>query len=100
MRTVFDMFPELKDFDYVAAYPYNPETGCISHYKQSFESRRMGRLMAAMTLRGAEVHELCDVIRHSNMLVDAEKFRLDWKRSEKENHIKEYVEKYMNGGRN
>lgn len=40
-----------------------------------------------MTLRGADEDELARAVKHSMVVIDAEKHKLDYKRSEQENGI-------------
>lgn len=60
--------------------------------------REMGivsNLITDMTLIGANENEIVRAIKHSMVVIDAEKHKLDYKRSEKENGIKELKQKYQ-----
>lgn len=60
--------------------------------------REMGiitNLITDMTLHGAEDEDLAAATRHSMVVIDAGKHKLDYKRSEKDNHIKELKKKYQ-----
>lgn len=48
-----------------------------------------------MTVAGAKPEELIRAIKHSMVIIDAEKHQLDWKRSEQENDIRSLIEKYQ-----
>ena len=48
-----------------------------------------------MTLRGASEEELARAVKHSMVVIDAEKHKLDYKRSERENGIQELKEKWQ-----
>ena len=64
-------------------------------------NREMGivsNLITDMTLKGATEEELARAVKHSMVVIDAEKHGLDYKRSERENGIKELKEKYQDGG--
>lgn len=59
------------------------------------EMGRISNLITDMTLRGADEHELARAVRHSMVVIDAEKHKLDYKRSEVENDIKSLKDKYQ-----
>jgi hypothetical protein len=48
-----------------------------------------------MTLRGAHEDEIVRAVKHSMVVIDAEKHKLDYKRSERENGIAELKKKYQ-----
>ena len=48
-----------------------------------------------MTLRGADEDELARAVKHSMVVIDAEKHKLDYKRSERENGIPELKQKWQ-----
>lgn len=87
--------PELKDFDPKEAYPGYPGMKKIS---VGYKNKQMGvvsNLITDMTIAGASWPELARAVKHSMVIIDAEKHGLDWKRSEKENGIRELREKYQ-----
>ena len=90
---------DLKDFDPKTAYAV-PE-GNPNHVrlmKKEEKQREMGvisNLITDMTLRGADEKELARAVKHSMVVIDAEKHKLDYKRSEKENGIQELKEKWQ-----
>lgn len=55
----------------------------------------ISNLITDMTIMGATDDEKAAAIRHSMVVIDAEKHKLDWKQSEKDNHIKELKRKYQ-----
>ena len=60
--------------------------------------REMGivsNLITDMTLRGATEDELVRAVKHSMVVIDAAKHRLNFKQSEKDNGIAELKEKYQ-----
>ena len=66
--------------------------------KESRKGTEMGmvaNLITDMTLIGCSPDELARAIKHSMVVIDAPKHKLDWKRSEKDNRIKELKEKYQ-----
>ena len=62
------------------------------------EMGRISNLINDMTLRGADENEIARAVRHSMVVIDAEKHGLDYKQSEKDNNIKELKKKYQPGG--
>lgn len=90
---------DLKDFDPKTAYAV-PE-GNPNHVrlmKKEEKQREMGiisNLITDMTLRGADEQELARAVKHSMVVIDAEKHKLDYKRSERENGIPELKQKWQ-----
>ncbi len=89
----------LEGFDPKTAYAV-PE-GNPNHVrlmKKEEKQREMGvisNLITDMTLRGASEDELARAVKHSMVVIDAEKHKLDYKRSEKENGIQELKQKWQ-----
>ena len=88
----------LKDFDTREAYPgYEGMTKLTAANKQ----KQMGvttNLITDMTLKGADPNELARAVRHSMVIIDAEKHELNWKQSETDNGIAELKKKYQPDG--
>lgn len=67
------------------------------------EMGSISNLITDMTLAGASEKELARAVRHSMVVIDAAKHKLDYKRSEKDNNIAElkrlYQVKYDKNGR-
>lgn len=55
----------------------------------------VSNLITDMTLKGANTTELAAAVRHSMVVIDAEKHALDWKRSSVENGIPALMERYQ-----
>jgi len=55
----------------------------------------ISNLITDMTLLGATDDELARAVRHSMVVIDAEKHKLDYRRSEIDNNIKELKQKYQ-----
>ena len=62
------------------------------------EMGRISNLITDMTIKGADTDELARAVRHSMVVIDAEKHKLDYKQSEIDNGIKELKQKYQEGG--
>lgn len=88
---------DLKDFDAKTEYSTEGKTG-VRLMKKSEKQREMGvvsNLITDMTLRGATESELARAVKHSMVVIDAEKHKLDYKQSEKDNGIAELKNKYQ-----
>jgi len=59
------------------------------------EMGRISNLITDMTLKGATEDELARAVRHSMVVIDAEKHNLDYRRSESENGIPALRKKYQ-----
>ena len=93
-----DTLSDLKDFDPKEAYPKYPGMEVITNKAKQQEMGKVSNLITDMTLKGAPDDEIARAVKHSMVVIDAEKHELDWKRSEKENGIKELKEIYQSGG--
>ena len=58
----------------------------------------ISNLITDMTLQGATPDELARAVRHSMVVIDAEKHKLDYKQSELDNGIAALKKKYQTGG--
>lgn len=89
----------LGGFDPKTAYAVpegNPNN--VRLMKKEEKQREMGvisNLITDMTLRGADEDELARAVKHSMVVIDAEKHKLDYKRSERENGIPELKQKWQ-----
>lgn len=87
----------LEGFDPSAAYGGKPE-GTFVRMTKSNKQNEMGRvsnLITDMTLKGANADELARAVKHSMVVIDAEKHALDYKQSEKDNGIDALKRKYQ-----
>lgn len=93
---------KLKNFDPSELYPaYEgmPRTGPDTGFHKQTEMGKVSNLITDMTIMGATGDEIARAVKHSMVVIDAEKHNLDWRRSEVDNGIKELKAKYQ-GGRN
>lgn len=88
-------YEALKDFDTKEDYPGYPGMKVISHSHQQKQMGVVTNLITDMTIAGAKDDELVRAIKHSMVIIDSEKHKLDWKRSEQENDIRGLIEKYQ-----
>ena len=63
--------------------------------RTNLEMGKISNLITDMTLAGADEKELARAVRHSMVVIDAEKHKLDYKRSEVENNIAELKKTYQ-----
>lgn len=91
----------LKNFDPqrdYKAYPGMPEVKGSGFNKQQ-QMGNVSNLITDMTIKGATPDELARAVRHSMVIIDAEKHNLNYKQSAIDNNIAELKEKYQ-GGKN
>ena len=86
----------LEGFDPKTAYPERPGMKYMKNTQT--EMGKISNLITDMTLRGASQDELARAVRHSMVVIDAEKHKLDYKRSEIDNNIAQLKKDYQNGG--
>lgn len=87
----------LEDFDPKTQYSTEGKTG-VRLMKKSEKQKEMGvvsNLITDMTLKGASEGEIVRAVKHSMVVIDAEKHKLDYKQSEKDNGIAELKKKYQ-----
>ena len=91
-----DTLPGLKDFDPKMEYPEVP--GMKYMKKGAMKQNQMGQvsnLIMDMYLQGAPDDEMARAVRHSMVVIDAEKHKLNYKQSEIDNDIKGLRQKYQ-----
>lgn len=97
---------QLENFDPQSSYPGGEKIGLKEvgpnrkKGQDGFQKQRemgvISNLITDMTIKGADRDELARAVRHSMVIIDAEKHQLDWKTSEKDNRIDQLKEKYQN----
>lgn len=99
----------LEGFDPKTSYGHDKVTkdadGTEHYYRNGVEFRKMkntgtqmgivSNLITDMTLKGASQDELARAVRHSMVVIDAEKHGLDYKKSEIDNGIASLKKKYQ-----
>ena len=89
---------DLKDFDPKTDYSTEGKTGVRLLPKGAATQRQMGEisnLITDMTLKGATEPEIARAVKHSMVVIDAAKHKLDYRQSEKDNGIAELKKKYQ-----
>lgn len=93
--------PALKDlegFDPKTQYSTEGKTGVRLLSKGAATQRQMGEisnLITDMTLKGAPEREIARAVKHSMVVIDAAKHKLDYRQSEKDNGIAELRKRYQ-----
>lgn len=86
---------ELKNFDPQSAYPGYP--GMPKMRSKQTEMGKISNLITDMTIQNAPDSEIARAVKHSMVVIDAEKHKLDYKRSASENGIAALKTKYQGG---
>lgn len=89
---------DLKDFDPKTDYSTEGKTGVRLLAKGAATQRQMGEisnLITDMNLKGATEPEIARAVKHSMVVIDAAKHKLDYRQSEKDNGIAELKKKYQ-----
>ena len=89
---------KLRDFN--PTKEYGPGTSKVPYtvMSEGHKQRQMGvvsNLITDMTLAGAPPQDIVKAVKHSMVVIDAVKHKLDYKRSEKENDIPMLRQKYQ-----
>lgn len=86
----------LEGFDH--KLEYGPSSTDKPYRRMKDTQKQMGvvsNLITDMTIKGADDEEIARAVKHSMVVVDAEKHNLDYKRSEQDNRINELKRKYQ-----
>lgn len=88
---------ELEGFDPKTMYSTEGKTG-VKLMTEAMKQKQMGtvsNLITDMTLQGAPESDIARAVKHSMVVIDAVKHKLDYKQSEKDNGIAELKSKYQ-----
>lgn len=91
---------DLKDFNPARSYPaYEgmPRVSPKNGFHKQQEMGKVSNLITDMTIQMAPTKDICKAVKHSMVVIDAEKHNLDWKRSAKENDIAGLKKEYQGG---
>ena len=86
----------LEGFDPKRAYPKYDGMKVMSDTQT--QMGKISNLITDMTIKGASEQELARAVRHSMVVIDAEKHQLNYKQSERDNGISALKKKYQSGG--
>lgn len=89
----------LKDFDPVRTYklPADSPIPRMTPRQKAIEMGVVSNLITDMTIKGANTSELARAVRHSMVVIDAEKHELNYKQSAIDNGIAQLKAKYQGG---
>lgn len=85
----------LEGFDPKIAYPERDGMRYMTKKGTQLEMGIISNLITDMTLKGASQDELARAVRHSMVVIDAQKHKLDYKQSELDNGIASLHKKYQ-----
>ena len=85
----------LENFNPKDEYAYKPGMKVMTKSNTQKQMGIISNLITDMTLRGASTQELARAVKHSMVVIDAEKHKLDYTQSEKDNGIRELQKKYQ-----
>lgn len=101
-----DPLPGLKGFS-TDEYARDPDdTTCTGKsrdgkkgdgFNKQVQMGMASNLITDMTIKNASLDEIERAVKHSMVVIDAEKHNLDWQRSERDNNIAQLREDYQNG---
>ena len=86
---------ELEDFDTKMAYGGKPEGTFKKMTNTQTEMGKVSNLITDMTIAGATEEELAKIVKHSMVVIDAEKHGLDYQQSAKDNDYAALKKKYQ-----
>ena len=89
----------LADFDPIESYKLPDNAPKMSNRTKQMQMGDVSNLITDMTIKGASANEIARAVRHSMVVIDAEKHHLDYKRSAIDNGIAALKEKYQGGKR-
>lgn len=89
----------LKDFDARRSYPAYEGMPQMKPRTKGIQMGDVSNLITDMTIKGASASELARAVRHSMVVIDAEKHHLNYKQSAIDNAIPALKEKYQGGKR-
>jgi DNA-binding NarL/FixJ family response regulator len=84
----------LKDFDPMK-YKLPDDVPKMSERAKGMQMGLVSNLITDMTIKGAPPDEIARAVKHSMVVIDAEKHHLDYKRSAQEHGIRQLYEKYQ-----
>jgi hypothetical protein len=89
---------DLKGFDPQSAYPGYEGIPKMSPRAKQQEMGNVSNLITDMTIKGAKPDEIARAVKHSMVVIDAEKHNLDYRQSARDNGILLLKQKYQGAG--
>lgn len=87
----------LKGFDPKVSYPAYKGMKTMTPKQKQTEMGKVSNLITDMTIKGANASEIARAVRHSMVVIDAEKHKLNYKQSYEDNGIAQLKAKYQGG---
>ena len=97
---VHDSLPQLDGFADILRVRYkrdpNSKVPRMTAQEKGMQMGLVSNLITDMTLMGAPASEIARAVKHSMVVIDAEKHDLDWRRSLQDNNIEQLFLRYQN----
>ena len=93
--TKSEALKDLQNFDPKERYPEYEGMKRMTARQKGIEMGRVSNLITDMTFQNADDYEIARAVRHSMVVIDAEKHKLNWKQSEEDNQIRALMKKYQ-----
>lgn len=89
----------LKNFDPKEMYPGYPGMPVMTDRQKGLEMGNVSNLITDMTLKGAPEDQIERAVKHSMVVIDAQKHKLNWKLSEEQNGIAALKKEWQGGAK-
>lgn len=89
-------YKQLANFDPKEAYPGYTGMKRMTAHQKGIEMGKITNLITDMQVHGASDDKIVRAIKHSMVIIDAEKHGLDWRTSEIQNGIQQLRDEYQN----
>lgn len=99
-KASIEVAKRLEGFDPKEQYPKVPGMKKMTEQNKQAEMGKISNLITDMTLRGANADEISRAVKHSMVVIDAEKHELNYEQSYKDNGIKNLKIKYQGVNKN
>lgn len=86
---------QLATFEPQREYPHYEGMKVMSEPRKQQEMGKISNLITDMTIKGASTEKLARAVKHSMVVIDAAKHKLDWQQSEIDNGIKALREEFQ-----
>jgi len=90
-----DTLKQLATFEPQREYPHYEGMKVMSEPRKQQEMGKISNLITDMTIKGASTEKLARAVKHSMVVIDAAKHKLDWQQSEIDNGIKALREEFQ-----
>ena len=87
----------LEDFNPKKAYPAHDSMPKMTSQQKQAEMGKVSNLITDMTVKGAPLSEIARAVKHSMVVIDAEKHNLNYRQSYIDNRIADLKSRYQGG---